>query len=78
MINRIKKLTKIFLKDYYQNLNIFNKKNNKLNKKSIYFWLIIIIIACISYISLESILFSTLTSSLSISSYSSNLLPFLQ
>ena len=57
MINRIKKLTKIFLKDYYQNLNIFNKKNNKLNKKSIYFWLIIIIIACISYISLESILY---------------------
>ena len=42
---------------YYQNLNIFNKKNNKLNKKSIYFWLIIIIIACISYISLESILY---------------------
>lgn len=57
MINRIKKLTKIFLKDYYQNLNIFNKKNNKLNKRSIYFWLIIIIIACISYISLESILY---------------------
>ena len=57
MINRIKKLTKIFLKDYYQNLNIFNKENNKLNKKSIYFWLIIIIIACISYISLESILY---------------------
>lgn len=54
MINKIKKLTKIFLKDYYQNLNIFNKK---INKKSIYFWLIIIIIACISYISLESILY---------------------
>ena len=27
-MNKIKKLTKIFLKDYYQNLNIINKKNN--------------------------------------------------
>ena len=58
MINKIKKLTKIFLKDYYKNLNIFNKKNNKkINRKSIYFWLIIILVACISYISLESILY---------------------
>ena len=58
MINKIKKLTKIFLKDYYKNLNIFNKKNNKkINKKSMYFWLIIILVACISYISLESILY---------------------
>lgn len=58
MTNKIKKLTKIFLKDYYKNLNIFNKENNKkINKKSIYFWLIIILVACISYISLESILY---------------------
>jgi ABC-2 type transport system permease protein len=55
MINKIKNLTNIFLKDYYQNLNIFNKKNNKINKKSIYFWLIIILISCITYLSLQSI-----------------------
>ena len=49
MINRIKKLTRIFLIDYYQNLKIFN--NNKINKKSIYLWLLIILLSFITYFS---------------------------
>ena len=32
-IKIIFKLSNIFLKDSYDNLNIINKKNNKLNKK---------------------------------------------
>lgn len=55
MINKIEKLTKIFLKDYYQSLNIFNKKNNKINKKNIYLWLGIILIMSLTYLSLETI-----------------------
>ena len=57
MMNKIKKLTKIFLKDYYQNLNIINKKNNKINKKSIYAWLLIILIFSLIYVSTKIISF---------------------
>ena len=46
MIKKIKLLTKIFLKDYYQQLNII--KNNKLNKNSIFTWLIIILMLPLS------------------------------
>lgn len=55
MIKKIKLLTKIFLKDYYQNLNIINKKNNKLNKKSVFTWLMIIFSFGLIYLSLKSI-----------------------
>ena len=39
----IKDLTIIFLKDSYQDLNIFDKKNKNINMKSIYVWMSIII-----------------------------------
>ena len=50
-IKIIFKLSNIFLKDSYDNLNIINKKNNKLNKKSIILWMIIILVFAIFYIS---------------------------
>lgn len=55
MIKKIKLLTNIFLKDYYQNLNIINKKNNKLNKKSAFTWLMIIFVFALIYLSLKAI-----------------------
>ena len=51
MIKKINLLTKIFLKDYYQNLNIINKKNNKINIKSTVTWLVIILVFAICYLS---------------------------
>ncbi|MCI8273590.1 MAG: hypothetical protein HFJ55_05875 [Clostridia bacterium] len=54
-MQKIRVLTKIFLKDYYSKLNLFNKKTNKVNKKSIYLWLIIIVAAALAYISLTVI-----------------------
>ena len=33
MIKKIKELSKIFIKDYLQNLYIFNKDTKKINKK---------------------------------------------
>lgn len=56
MIKKIKLLTNIFFKDYYQNLNIINKKN-KLNKKSVFAWLLIIFIFALMYLSLKAISF---------------------
>ena len=53
MIKKIKELSKILIKDYFQNLYIFN--NNKLNKKSIFTWLLIIIITAITFISYKTI-----------------------
>ena len=58
MIKKIKLVTKIFLEDYYENLNIINKKNNKLNGKSAFTWLIIFVISTISYFSLQAIKFA--------------------
>lgn len=54
MIKKIKLLTTIFLKDYYQNLKIINKK---FNKKSVFTWLMIIFISALSYLSLKAIMF---------------------
>lgn len=48
--NKIKHLTKIFLRDYIEKLNIKNEKN-KINKKSSTIWLGSILIFCITYIS---------------------------
>lgn len=56
--NKLKKiidLTKIFLKDSYQNMNIINKEKNKINKKSVYVWGIVIICLALFYISNEII-----------------------
>ena len=42
MIKKIKILSNIFIKDYFQNLYIFNKDTKKVNKKSGAVWLAII------------------------------------
>lgn len=54
MKNKIRKilcLTKVLYKDSFQNTYIFNKKTNKINKKSPFVWLFIILIIAISYLS---------------------------
>lgn len=40
MIKKIIQLSKIFIKDYFQNLYIFNKDTKKINKKSSFTWLL--------------------------------------
>lgn len=50
-INKIVDLTSIFLRDSYQNIDIINIDNKKINKKSIYFWMIIILLLALFYIS---------------------------
>ncbi len=47
--NKIKNLTKIFLREYIEKLNIKNEKN-KINKKSSTIWLGVTLIFCITYI----------------------------
>ena len=42
MINKIIQLSKILIKDYFFNLNIFNNRTRKLNIKSVFTWLLII------------------------------------
>lgn len=50
MINKkIKNLTKIFFMDYIEKINIL--KNNKIDKKSSIFWVLVVLIFCITYIS---------------------------
>ena len=53
MINRIIKLSKVLIKEYFQNLEIFNKR--KVNKKTLYAWLIIIVIGVIGFYSFKII-----------------------
>ena len=50
-IKNIFNLTKIFFKNSFQNPYIIDKKTNRINKKSIFVWLIIAIMIAISYIS---------------------------
>ena len=58
MFNKVKALTKIFIKDFYQNTNLVNRETKKINIKSIYFWMIVIISATMIYISYEAIKFT--------------------
>ena len=53
-MKKIISLTKVFYKDYYKNLNLIDK-NNKLNKKSIYVWALIVVIFAIGYLSFHII-----------------------
>lgn len=55
MINKIMKLSKIFIKDYFENLYIFNKNGKKINIKSKFTWLVLIIIVTIGYLSMKLI-----------------------
>ena len=55
MIKKIIELSKIFIKDYFQKLDIFNKENKKINKKSIFTWLLLITIITITFLSFKII-----------------------
>ena len=54
-IKIIKDLTKIFLKSAYQDINIINKETKKINKRSVFVWLILIVSLALFYISNEII-----------------------
>lgn len=54
-IKIIKDLTKIFLKSAYQDINIINKETKKINKRSVFVWLILIVSLALFYISNETI-----------------------
>lgn len=54
-IKIIKDLTKIFLKSAYQDVNILNKETKKINKRSVFVWLILIVSLALFYISNEII-----------------------
>ncbi len=56
-MNKIISLTKVFTKEYYQNFSIFDSEKKKVNKKSIFFWLMIIIFLGMTYVSYEIITF---------------------
>lgn len=56
-MKKIISLTKVFSKEFYQSLPIFNKEKKKLNKKSLFFWLIVIIFLGVTYVSHEIITF---------------------
>lgn len=56
MIKKLKNiinLTKIFSKDSFQNPYIIDKKTNKINKKSIIVWLMVIVMVAVTYLSYE-------------------------
>lgn len=59
MINKIISLTKIFSRDFYQNLNIVDKETKKINKKSFLFNLLIILVIAYFFVSYKGIEFFT-------------------
>lgn len=56
-MKKIISLSKVFIKEFYQNLPIFDKQEKKFNKKSMFFWLIAIAFFGITYVSYEIIVF---------------------
>lgn len=56
-MKKIIDLTSIFLRDSYQNMNIFKEKTHKLNKKSIYVWMIAILFLALFFVSEKLIKF---------------------
>lgn len=56
-MKKIFSLTNIFIKEFYQNLSIFDREKKKFNKKSLLFWLIMIVFLGITYVSYEIITF---------------------
>ena len=56
-MKKIISLTNVFIKEYYQNLPVFDTTRKKLNKRSVFFWLIAFIFFGVSYLSYESIKF---------------------
>lgn len=56
-MKKIISLSNVFIKEFFENLHIFNKEKGKFNKKSMFFWLIAIIFLGITYISYQIITF---------------------
>lgn len=56
-MKKIVSLSTVFIKEFYQNLPVFDTEKKKFNKKSIFFWLITIIFLGITYLSYEIIKF---------------------
>ena len=56
-MKKVISLSKIFIKEFYQNLPIFDKTKMKFNKRSMFFWLIAIVFIGITYVSYEVIKF---------------------
>ena len=55
MIKKILTLSKVFIKEYFQNLYIFNNDTKKINKKSSFTWLLFIVMIVIGYLSFKII-----------------------
>ena len=55
MFSKIIALTKIFVKDFYQSTKIVDKETKKLNKKSIYLWILVLLGIAMIYISYKAI-----------------------
>lgn len=55
MSNKVISLIRVFLKDTYQNLKIFNKEKNRVDKKSIFFWMLFVVVVTISFFSYKII-----------------------
>lgn len=53
MLKKLAVLTKISTKNYIENLNIYNKVERKINKKSMLFWIIILLSVTVLYLSNE-------------------------
>lgn len=53
MLKKIAILTKISTKNYIENLNIYNKVERKINKKSMFFWIVILLSITVLYLSNE-------------------------
>ena len=69
-MNKIFSLTKVFVKEFYNNLNIFDKNKKRFNIKNIFFWLCAILFFAITYLSEEIIKFlAEVRSSTNISNY---------
>ena len=56
-MEKIFSLTKVFIKEYYQNLPVFDTTKRRINKKSIFFWLLSLIFFGVTYVSYEIIRF---------------------
>ena len=56
MIKKIIQLSKILIKDYFYNLNIFNNNDKRVNLKSAFTWLFIISEIAIIFISYKTII----------------------
>lgn len=56
-MKKIVSLSTVFIKEFYQNLPVFDIEKKKFNKKSIFFWLMAIIFFGITYLSYEIIKF---------------------